>query len=127
MYFRSLRRRADDIARGWSSRTGTDEHICNTYERNIMVDHYGVARLCFSTMFPGFTAEEARRPRRFWHSAEFIRRDMRRCNQFCGISHSVRRETSTVASRRPIPVPVVAAAPLRRKALFDYSFTLTPR
>jgi hypothetical protein len=47
---------------------------------------------------------------------------MRGCNQFCGISHSVRRETSTLASRRPAvafpadpPAPPVArwAAPYR--------------
>jgi MoaA/NifB/PqqE/SkfB family radical SAM enzyme len=125
MYFRSLAR-ARDIARGWSSRTGTDDHICSTYERNIMVDHYGVARLCFSTMFPGFQLRKRGDLREFWSSAEFIRRDMRRCNQYCGISHSVRRETSTLASRRPLPVPVFATGEPRR-ALFDYAFTLTPR
>jgi sulfatase maturation enzyme AslB (radical SAM superfamily) len=123
MYFRSLRGAAD-IKRGWGSRTGTSEHICNTYERNIMVDHYGVARLCFSHLFPGMPLRKAGDLARFWESAEFIRRSMRRCNQFCGISHSVRRETSTIASRRPVPVPVVAAADAPRRALFDYSYTL---
>ena len=123
MYFRSLLR-AVDVNRGWGSRTGTSEHICNTYERNIMVNHYGVARLCFLAMFPGFPLEKAGDLRRFWESAEFIRKSMRRCNQFCGISHSVRRETSTIASRRPVPVPVVAAADAPRRALFDYSYTL---
>jgi hypothetical protein len=39
--------------------------------------------------------------RLFWREAEFVRTAMRGCNQFCGISHSVRRETSTCASRRP--------------------------
>lgn len=126
MYFRSLSR-ARDIERGWSSRTGTDEHICNTYERNIMVDHYGVARLCFSTMFAGFALKKRGDLSAFWHSAEFIRRDMRRCNQYCGISHSVRRETSTLASRRPLPVPVTTAPAEARKMLFDYTFKLTPR
>jgi len=127
MYFRSLARIAD-IERGWGSAAGTTEHICNTYERNIMVDHYGVARLCFSTGFPGMSLRKAGDLRQFWESAEFIRRSMRRCNQFCGISHSVRRESSTVASRRPVPVPVVGAAEAApRMSLFDYSFTLTPR
>jgi MoaA/NifB/PqqE/SkfB family radical SAM enzyme len=126
MYFRSLAR-ASDIERGWSSRSGTDEHICNTYERNIMVDHYGVARLCFSTMFAGFNLKKRGDLSAFWHTAEFIRRDMRRCNQYCGISHSVRRETSTVASRRPLPVPVTVAAPEGRKALYEFTFKLTPR
>ncbi|HET9047031.1 MAG TPA: radical SAM protein [Casimicrobiaceae bacterium] len=126
MYFRSLLA-AKDVRKGWSSRTGTIDHICSTYERNIMVDHYGVARLCFSTMFPGFPLKKVGDLNTFWQSAEFIRRAMRRCNQFCGISHSVRRETSTTASRRPIPVPVVAGSDAPRKSLFDYSFTLTPR
>jgi MoaA/NifB/PqqE/SkfB family radical SAM enzyme len=126
MYFRSLAR-ARDVHRGWSSRSGTDEHICNTYERNIMVDHYGVARLCFSTMFPGFALKARGDLAAFWRSAEFIRRDMRRCNQYCGISHSVRRETSTIASRRPVRVPVAAAPPEGRRTLVDYSFKLTPR
>ena len=126
MYFRSLGG-ARDIARGWSSRSGTKEHICNTYERNIMVDHYGTARLCFSTMFAGFPLRKRGDLAAFWNSAEFIRRDMRRCNQYCGISHSVRRETSTLASRRPLPVPVVAMPPPTRIPLFDYTFTLTSK
>ena len=126
MYFRSLAG-AGDVARGWSSRSGTKEHICNTYERNIMIDHYGVARLCFSTMFAGYPLRKRGDLAAFWHSAEFIRRDMRRCNQYCGISHSVRRETSTIASRRPLRVPIVAAPPPTRVPLFDYTFTLTSK
>ena len=124
MYFRSLAK-AQDVAKGWSSRTGTDEHICNTYERNIMVDHYGVARLCFSTNFPGFPLKERGDLHKFWHSAEFIRQRMRRCNQYCGISHSVRRESSTIASRRPLPIPVVEQPAQPRPMLVDYSFKLT--
>jgi len=126
MYFRSLAKAAD-VDRGWGSRAGTDEHICNTYERNIMVDHYGVARMCFSTMFPGYTLKTRGDLHKFWHSSDFIRREMRRCNQYCGISHSVRRETSTTASRRPLPVPVVAALPEPRRSLVDYSFKLEVR
>jgi sulfatase maturation enzyme AslB (radical SAM superfamily) len=126
MYFRSLSK-AVDVDRGWSSRTGTDEHICNTYERNIMVDHYGVARMCFSTMFPGYTLKTRGDLAKFWHSGEFIRREMRRCNQYCGISHSVRRESSTIASRRPLPVPVVAAPPVLQRSLVDYTFKFTVR
>ncbi|HUH91664.1 MAG TPA: radical SAM protein [Casimicrobiaceae bacterium] len=126
MYFRSLAKAAD-VSKGWSSRSGTEEHICNTYDRNIMVDHYGVARLCFSTMFPGFPLRERGDLHKFWHSAEFIRGAMRRCNQYCGISHSVRRESSTLASRRPIGVPVVEQPPEPKMTLVDYSFKLTPR
>jgi MoaA/NifB/PqqE/SkfB family radical SAM enzyme len=124
MYFRSLRR-AGDIERGWSSAAGTEQHICNTYERNIMVDHYGEARLCFSHNYPGMPLRKYGDLERFWQSAEFIRRAMRKCNHYCGISHSVRRETSTSASRRPVPIPV-REAPAGGRALVDFTYRLTP-
>ena len=54
-----------------------------------------------TVLFPGMPLRKAGDLTRFWESAEFIRRSMRRCNQFCGISHSVRRESSTIASRSP--------------------------
>ncbi len=101
MYFRSLAR-ATDLERGWLSRQGTQWPICSTYERNIVVDHYGMARLCFSPGFPGMMIEKPGDLRQFWQAAGPIRERMRVCTQFCGISHSVRRETSTLASRRPI-------------------------
>jgi hypothetical protein len=119
MYFRSLSA-APDIALGWAARSGTREHICSTYERNIMVDHYGVARLCFSPAFPGMALRQPGDLARFWESAAPIRQAMRQCRAFCGISHSVRRETSTLASRRPFPdfsgdvaTPAPAAASVR--------------
>jgi len=98
MYFRSLNA-ATDRERGWSSTAATQEHICNSYDRNIMVNHYGVARLCFSVKFPGATLREPGDLSRFWLTSEKIRADMRKCNQFCGISHSVRRESSTLLGR----------------------------
>lgn len=104
MYFRSLLR-SPSLRFGWGDRSGTIEHICGTYERNIMVDHYGVARLCFSHAFPGAKLQRRGDLRRFWQGSDGIRATMRRCNLYCGISHSVRRETSTVASRRPLPQP----------------------
>src|SRR5579872_4553630 len=106
MYFRSVNANPQ-AHRGWQSAFGTSEHICNTYERNIMVDHYGVARLCFSIGFPGV---QLRRPgdlARFWHIAEPIRTAMRKCNQYCGISHSVRRENATLKPERiKVAIPV---------------------
>lgn len=99
MYFRSLYG-AQDLSRGWHSKTATQEHICNSYDRNIMVNHYGVARLCFSGGFPGKTLERSGDLKRFWLGADNIRKLMRSCNQFCGISHSVKRESSTVAGRQ---------------------------
>ena len=98
MYFRSLQG-APDLRRGWSSERMTSEHICNTYERNIMVDHYGWAQLCFSRAFSGMQLKEPGDMARFWASAAPVRSQMRRCNRPCGISHSVRREASTL---RPV-------------------------
>ncbi len=95
MYFTSLLA-SGETSRGWQARTVTSEHICNTYERNIMVDHYGVARLCFSTAFPGARLQVYGDLRRFWEGSDFIRERMRKCNRYCGISHSVRRESATL-------------------------------
>jgi MoaA/NifB/PqqE/SkfB family radical SAM enzyme len=125
MYFRSLHRAAD-LERGWGSASGTIDHICSTYERNIMVDHYGMARLCFSTAFAGMPLRQYGDLRRFWEAADPIRAQMRQCNQYCGISHSVRRETSTLASRRPLPIPVVAAPTAPRK-IVEWSIALRSR
>jgi len=99
-YFRSLNN-IPDVDRGWASKTGTRDHICNTYERNIMVDHYGMARLCFSNNFGGTKLAAYGQLREFWYSAHEIRSRMKTCNAFCGISHSVRRETSTLFPNRP--------------------------
>ncbi|HLH10676.1 MAG TPA: radical SAM protein [Methylovirgula sp.] len=102
MYWRSLNA-AKDLDRGWGSKGRTSEHICNTYERNIMVDVYGNARLCFSTEFGSMKLEKPGDLRRFWESAGAIRRSMSQCNRFCGISHSVRRESSTREPTRKLP------------------------
>jgi len=100
VYFRSLAA-SNEAHRGWDARTGTAEHICNTYERNIMVDHYGIARLCFSHAFPGARLQNYGDLRRFWEGTDFIRERMRHCNKYCGISHSVRSESSTLKPGDP--------------------------
>jgi MoaA/NifB/PqqE/SkfB family radical SAM enzyme len=108
MYFSSLAD-AKNLVNGWASGVETRQHICNTYERNVMVDHYGMARLCFAADFRGEKLEKTGDLRRFWIEADDIRRQMRNCNRPCGISHSVRNSSSTLASRRlttpcaPIP------------------------
>jgi len=102
MYFRSLSV-STQIEKGWGDETGTQDHICNTYDRNIMVDHYGMARLCFSTRFPGLKLNKPGDLRRFWYGAESIRVRMRSCNAYCGISHSVRRENATPKATSPVP------------------------
>jgi MoaA/NifB/PqqE/SkfB family radical SAM enzyme len=94
MYFRSVQANKNAFL-GWDG-GGTAEHICNTYERNIMVDHYGMARLCFSGAFPGKLLREPGDLRAFWESADPIRSAMKKCNAYCGISHSVRRVSATL-------------------------------
>lgn len=108
MYWHSLNA-SHDLSRGWASEGRTSEHICNTYDRNIMVDVYGVARLCFSTAFGSMKLEKPGDLRHFWESAGAIRREMAMCNRFCGISHSVRRESSTLTPTRTIPRKTLAS------------------
>lgn len=87
-----------NAAAGWLARKGTRDHICNTYERNIMVDLYGMARLCFSEMFPGWKLEKYGDLSYLWHEwAMRTRIEMSTCNRYCGISHSVRKEMATDA------------------------------
>jgi hypothetical protein len=110
MYFRSLQR-STKIEKGWGDDTGTLDHICNSYERNIMVDHYGMARLCFSPRFPGQQLDKPGDLTRFWHNADSIRARMRDCNAYCGISHSVRRENATLKGPRVPDMGVAARNP----------------
>ncbi len=95
MYHRSVKNNRD-ARLGWRGTTGTEQHICNTYERNIMVDLYGNARLCFSTGFPEFLLVKPGDLRDFWENSDDIRAKMHNCNRYCGISHSVRRESATL-------------------------------
>ena len=80
MYLDSLRGRTD-LEHGWGSGARTRDHICNTYERNIMVDHYGLARLCFSDGFRGALLREEGDPRQYWTGAEDVPERMRSCNK----------------------------------------------
>jgi MoaA/NifB/PqqE/SkfB family radical SAM enzyme len=99
MYFQSLNS-SPLLHLGWRAPTGTREHICNSYDRNIMVDHYGVARLCFATSFAGMRLKKRGDLRLFWEGSDAIRSQMARCNRYCGISHSVRRENCTLKPAR---------------------------
>lgn len=99
---------AGQLGRGWQV-PGTREHICDTHDRNIMLDRLGGARLCFSTAFPGASLRDAGSLREFWAvTAEGWRDRMRGCNRPCGISHSVRRVPAT---SRPGPGDTSPAAP----------------
>jgi hypothetical protein len=99
MYYRSLHGDTT-VHLGWKShgegRGQTKEHICNTYNRNIMVDLAGEARLCFSTHYPGTKLVAPGDLRTFWYEGSLPTRErMLGCNRYCGISHSVRRTAAT--------------------------------
>ena len=71
--------------------------MCNTAERNIMVDVRGRAQLCFGTQFPHWQLKEPGDLRRVWEEwGQETRCKMARCKALCGISHSVRRERATL-------------------------------
>lgn len=96
MYLRSVKRAKSSLL-GWSSIRGTERAICNSYDRNIMIDLYGNARLCFSTIYPEVKLEKRGDLYDYWTLwSRPIRDCMVGCKQFCGISHSVRKEPSTL-------------------------------
>jgi len=107
LYHRSVNAN-NDATKGWLGK-GTSEPICNSYERNIMVDMEGVARLCFSTGFPGTKLEQHGDLAKFWWENDALRRKMCKCTQYCGISHSVRRASATL---KPVgdALPVIERA-----------------
>jgi MoaA/NifB/PqqE/SkfB family radical SAM enzyme len=73
----------------------TERNICNSGERNIWINHKGVAQLCPSHKFPGAKVRTGEDLRNFWKNASW-RGEMAECRDYCGISHSVRREPSTM-------------------------------
>ncbi len=95
MYHRSVNNNRDAHL-GWRGTTGIEQHIYNTYERNIMVDLYGNARLCFSTAYPSYLLKNRGDLKCFWENSDAIRDNMRYCNSYCSISHSVRKENATL-------------------------------
>ena len=101
MYVNTVNRLANP-AYPWRGSAGTPDQICNSSERNIMVDVYGNLRLCFSPAFPSATWSQPGDLRDFWtEGSHAIRKKMRRCTALCGINHSVRREPAT---SKAIPV-----------------------
>jgi MoaA/NifB/PqqE/SkfB family radical SAM enzyme len=110
MYLRSVRRNGRGTW-GWRGGRGTEQPICNSYERNIMVDLEGRARLCFNPAFPATRLSAPGDLARFWESSDGLRQRMSRCRRYCGISHSVRRESATLPAAVCPGDPASAAAP----------------
>lgn len=77
---------------GWRHFEGTRDVICNSSERNIMLDEDNRLSLCFDHRF-GSERYVPGKLRDFWERAP--REKMKRCRRYCGISHSVRREPAT--------------------------------
>jgi MoaA/NifB/PqqE/SkfB family radical SAM enzyme len=100
MYHNSVHKNEDALL-GWNGR-GTEKSICNSFNRNIMVDMDGVARLCFSHKFPGFKLNKKGDLKLFWYGTDMVRNVMSKCNQYCGISHSVRRVNATLKTPKTI-------------------------
>ncbi|MBI83239.1 MAG: radical SAM protein [Planctomycetaceae bacterium] len=94
-----------DAAEGWASQ-GTSEPICNSYERNIMLNMFGQARFCFSINFPGTKLKRHGDLRKFWYGNDRLRHKMAKCTAPCGISHSVRRVSAT---NKPLEIESDAA------------------
>ncbi len=92
-YVRSLRGQLN-LRRGWGSGVELEQDLCNSYERNIMLDHYGQAGWCFSNCAPRVMVKTGPELRAFWEDSELARMELGTlgCRRLCGISHSVRRE-----------------------------------
>jgi len=98
-YFQVLRS-APDLSRGWGAGLVTDDVICDSALRNIMVDVRGRASLCFSNQFPSVLLEKPGDMTKLWREAPW-RVQMATCRALCGISHSVRREHATLPKSTP--------------------------
>jgi len=94
MYCSNIQRDSSAI-RGRHHIGVTDRNICNSGDRNIWVSYKGTAALCPSAVFPGKKVKSGADVQAMWDGATH-RQEMRECRNLCGISHSVRREPSTL-------------------------------
>jgi len=100
MYFRSVKA-SGKAYHGWMHLMNTPDHICDTYERNVMVNLKGDMRLCFSENYPSERWSQPGDLKHFWETTSVpIAQSMLNCNNYCAISHSVRREPATLSGRQ---------------------------
>lgn len=106
MFLRSLR---TETSHKVLERTAeTIEPLCNASERNIIVTHMGVMKMCFSDRFKGVQYQTPGDLKRFWETSHDLRRQMAGCKDLCGVSHSMRKESCTLASRNRIALEIEA-------------------
>jgi MoaA/NifB/PqqE/SkfB family radical SAM enzyme len=83
----------------------TSGPICDSFDRNILLEIDGQLRLCFHPEFPSLARyREPGDLRKFWYSpeTEALRERMRRCRKFCGICHTFKRQPATREAARRI-------------------------
>ena len=97
MYLKSISKVSTDTV--LRRKAETIDHICNTYDRNIIVTAKGEMKLCFSDRFSGVWYQKPGDLKAFWEGAGELRCRMSTCNDLCGISHSVRAQSCTKASQ----------------------------
>lgn len=86
----------ETLQTGWTCGVNTPTHFCDSADRNIMVDLDGYASLCFSRAFRQAQLSRPGDLRKFWENAGDVREEMRTCDRFCGVSHSVRNTSATL-------------------------------
>lgn len=82
--------------RGWQHSIKTPEQICNSGERNIVVDMHGMIRRCVTDIFPGMIWQRPGDLCSFWEGGDGVVEAMKSCRNHCGISHCSRRLSSTI-------------------------------
>jgi len=82
--------------RGWAGDPMTREHICECYDRNLVIGLYGEIGFCYSFHnFPPGRYENPGDLARYWEGNEDVREKMRTCNRLCSIGHSNRNVRAT--------------------------------
>ena len=78
----------------------TLETLCNAHERNIIVTAPGEMKMCFSERFKGVQYRQPGDLTAFWTNAGELRSRMSTCRDLCGVSHSMKRTSCTLASNK---------------------------
>lgn len=82
----------------------TTEKLCNSPERNVVIEIEAKMKLCFHAKFPGMLYRQRGDLWKFWYSEETekLREQMRKCRDFCGICHTFKAQPATKEAARRI-------------------------